>query len=127
MRSGISGGDEALRNLQRITEAVGDRHLQAVALEALEPIVEDAQALAPVGEGDLRESIAATVFEDGTVGVIIRNWKGHFFELGTVKMRAQPMLIPAVEANADRVLDAFGERVAVRIEGSFNPRAGVRL
>ena len=127
MKFQLTGGDEALRNLEYITESVDDRHLQADALEVLEPIVEDAKELAPIGQGDLRDSIGPTTFDDGTVGVIIRDWKGHFFEFGTVNMRATPMLIPAVEANADRVLDAFGERIAVRITGSFNPRAGLRL
>jgi HK97 gp10 family phage protein len=127
MKLKLSGGEEALRNLEYVTQSTGEHHLRADALEAIQPIVEDARKLAPVGQGDLRDSIEGTIFDDGTVGVIIGDWKGHFFEFGTVNMRATPMLIPAVEANSEQVLDAFGERIAVRISGSFNPRAGLRV
>lgn len=127
MKFALSGGEDALRNLEMIKESVTDRHLEADALEMVQPIVDDAKELAPVGEGDMRDSIEATTFEDGTIGVIIRDWKGHFFEFGTVHMRATPMLLPAFEANADQVLDAFGERIGVRITGAFTPRAGLRL
>lgn len=125
MKFALHGADEALRNVRQIRESINDRALREDGLQSLQPIVEDAKALAPVEEGDLRDSIEATVFDDGTIGVIIRDWKGHFFEFGTVNMRAQPMLIPAVEANEAIVIDLFSERVAARIEGAFVPRAAI--
>lgn len=118
MKFQLDGVEEALRNLEAIEEAVSDRELQADGLEALEPVVKDAQSLAPVDQGDLRDSIEATVFEDGSVGVIIRDWKGHFFEFGTVHMRATPMLIPAWDANVSEVSNAFADRIRARIEGA---------
>ncbi len=115
----LKGVDEALRKLEMIDEAVSDRSLRADALEILEPIAEDARSLAPVDEGDLRDSIQTTVFEDGSVGVIIRDWKGHFFEFGTVNMRAQPMLLPAWDKHEESLGNAFGDLVKARIEYSF--------
>ena len=118
MKFRLDGLDDALRNLRNVEQSVKSDNLQEDALEAVEPIAEDARSLAPVGEGAMRDSIQATVFEDGTVGVEIGDWKGHFFEFGTIKMRASPMLAPAFDANESLVLDIFGGRVGVRIEGA---------
>lgn len=114
----LSGVNEAIGNLRKIAGQVNNRNLQEDALEALQPVVDDARSLAPVDKGDLRDSIDAKVLEDGTVAVVIEDWKGHFFEFGTVKMRAQPMLIPAFDANEDLVVEWFGKRVGARIQGA---------
>ncbi len=114
----LTGGDEALRNLRQIDEAVTDRNLRQDALDAVQPVVEDAKSLAPVDEGDLRDSIESIILDDGSVAVVIGDWKGHFYEFGTVNHRAQPMLIPAWDANADRMEDYFAEAVGARIEGN---------
>ena len=119
MKFELKGVDDALRNLRKIDEAVTDKNLTEDALEVLKPVVEDARSLAPVAEGDLRDSIEATVLEDRTVAVIIRDWKGHFFEFGTVKMRATPMLIPAWEAHVGDMGNAFGILIGARIEYGF--------
>lgn len=115
----FSGVDEALEKLRALGREAADEHaMSADGIEALQPVVEDAQRLAPVEEGDLRDSIEAVEFDDGSVGVVIGDFKGHFFEFGTVKMRAQPMLIPAFEANEAVVVDILGGRVGARIEKS---------
>lgn len=119
MQFQLDGVDEALSNLKAIAAAVVPANLREDGLEALQPIVDDARSLAPVDEGDLRDSIEAVKFEDGTVGVIIGDWKGHLFELGTVNMRATPMLAPAADANGPVVIEMFGNRIGVRIEGAF--------
>ena len=118
MKFSLEGVSEALSNLRKVEEAVAEPKLQDDGLEAVEPIAKDAQSLAPVDEGDLRDSIKAKIFEDGTVGVEIGDWKGHFFEFGTVKMRATPMLIPAFDRNESLVLEMFSGRVGARIEGA---------
>lgn len=116
MKFTLSGGEDALANLRSIEEAVTDEGLQDEGLKVLEPVAEDARRLAPVDEGVLRDSIQTTIFEDGSVGVIIRDWKGHFFEFGTVKMRATPMLIPAWDAHAGTMGSIFADRIRARIE-----------
>ena len=120
MRFSLRGTEDALKNLEAIEQSVSDDNLREDALDAVQPVVEDARNLAPVGEGDLRDSIGAIALEGGAVAVVIADWKGHFFEFGTVKMRAQPMLVPAWEANEDRMLDTFGRLVRARIEAPAN-------
>jgi len=132
MKFMLRGGEEALANLRRLREAVSPPYMQAAAIEALQPVVADARDLAPVEDGDLRDSIGVKVLEDGSVAVVIGDWKGHFFEFGTVKMRAQPMLIPAWDANEELVIARFGRAVAVNIErpysrGGNSLRAGLRF
>lgn len=117
MKFSLSGIEDALRNLAGIDDNLNDGNLRGDALEALQPVVDDAQSLAPVEDGDLRDSIGPKVLSVGTVAVVIEDWKGHFFEFGTVKMRAQPMLIPAWEANEDEVIASFGRSAGDRITG----------
>jgi len=119
MQFRLDGVHEALANLKAIGEAVSERNLQEDALVAVEPIAEDARSLAPVDQGDLRDSIQAVQFEDGTVGVVIGDWKGHFWEFGTVNHRAQPILAPAVDANEGVVIEIFGGRIGARIKGAI--------
>ena len=115
----LDGAEEALSNIAAIAAAIVPDNLQDDGLAALQPVVDDARSLAPVDEGDLRDSIEAVKFADGTVGVVIGDWKGKFFELGTVKMRARPMLAPAFDANEAVVIDVFGGRIGARIEGAI--------
>lgn len=117
MKFELRGGEEALRNLRMIGEAITDKNLQSDAVEAVQPIVRDAQSLAPVRTGRLRDSIGPMIMDDGNVAVVINDFRGVFFELGTVKMRAQPMLGPAADANEGLVIEMFGEMVGARIEG----------
>lgn len=114
----LAGVEEALANLKQIGSEVSESNLQADALEVLKPVVDDARSLAPFDEGDLRDSISAMVLKDGSVAVVISDWKGHFFEFGTVNMRAQPMLVPAFAAHERAVIESFGQRVGMRIEGA---------
>ncbi|NVE96068.1 HK97-gp10 family putative phage morphogenesis protein, partial [Altererythrobacter lutimaris] len=111
MKFELKGIEQALKNIAALGQSVSDEDLQQVALAALEPVAKDAQSLAPVDEGDLRNSIEPRILEYGTVGVVSGDWKGHFFEFGTVNMRAQPMLGPAWHENEDAVIQSFGGRV----------------
>lgn len=63
----------------------------------------------PIGEG-LVEDIHVEDNEDGSY--VLTNWMAHFLEFGTVKMAAQPFLIPAAEESKDEV--AAGVTAALR-------------
>ncbi|MDE8651875.1 HK97-gp10 family putative phage morphogenesis protein [Novosphingobium album (ex Liu et al. 2023)] len=136
MRFDMSGFDEAMSNIRKVGMSLSNEVMSEIAQIALEPVAEDARALAPVDTGALRESIIVTgiaprgsrsrgdedvLFDGRTVfvgplaaGAARR--KGHedtfyagFVELGTVNMRAQPFLLPAWEANKDHVVVILGD------------------
>lgn len=115
----LKGVDAALDNIKAILGVVTEGNLQEDGLAALQPVADDARSLAPVDQGDLRDSIEAKILPDGTVAVVIGDWKGHFWEFGTIHHRAQPMLAPAMDANEDLVFDVFGGRIGARIEGAL--------
>lgn len=61
-----------------------------------------AKKLAPVDTGNLRNSITHTVDEDEPAAYIGTNVEyAPYQELGTIHMKAQPFLKPAVTANAN--------------------------
>lgn len=116
MQFSLDGVEEALSSVASIAAALTPHNLRTDGLAALQPVVDDARTLAPVDRGRLRDSIEARPLEDGYVGVVIGDWKGHFFEFGTVHMRAHPILLPAFDANEKIVIEMFGGRVGARIE-----------
>lgn len=117
----FTGVEEALANLRKTAAPVNDVRIGENAAAALEPVAEDARRLAPVDDGDLRDSIgiATSLTEqnefDGKavfVGPLGANvFYAGFIELGTVKMRAQPFLAPALHENRELVFDVLGSLV----------------
>lgn len=121
MQIALTGDREARANLSRIAASVGDDRMRIFAMQALEPVAEDARSLVPVRSGITRDGIVVSDrLPDGAdaefngravfVGVLEGDsyWAG-FLEFGTVKMRAKPFLLPAIDANQDRVFDLLGD------------------
>ena len=54
----------------------------------------------PYGEGLVD---AIHVEQTGEGSYVLTDWKAHFLEFGTVKMAAQPFLIPSAEESTDAV------------------------
>lgn len=125
----FTGVDEALANIRKVSAPVNDNRIGENAAAALEPVAEDARRLAPVDHGDLRESIGITASLteqnqfDGRavfVGPLGANvFYAAFIELGTVKMRAQPFLAPAVHENRELVFDVLGSLVGYDMIGAL--------
>ena len=62
-----------------------------------------AKKLAPVDTGNLRNSITHTVDEEEAAAYVGTNVEyAPYQELGTIHMKAQPFLKPAVAANANK-------------------------
>lgn len=118
----LRGVDEALANLKKVTAPVNNERLGDNAMAALEPVAEDARRLAPVDEGELRDSIIVSDRVFGVNGNANRNGAVYigpfgapvehawFVEVGTVKMRAQPYLTPAIHENRELVFDILGKK-----------------
>ncbi|MBT0667074.1 HK97 gp10 family phage protein [Novosphingobium profundi] len=129
----MSGFDEAFANVAKVGHAINDHFMRDATMSALEPVAEAARSLAPVDSGDLRDSIVVTseAFSDesaaafdgrtvfvGPLAAGVAGRAGHrdayyagFIELGTVKMRAQPFLAPAWDAEIGNVEAALGVKV----------------
>ncbi|MBB4857196.1 HK97 gp10 family phage protein [Novosphingobium chloroacetimidivorans] len=117
----MTGDQDAMANLRKIAAALGDDQMREFAIEALEPVAETARSLVPVRSGVTKEGIVVSGrLPDGGeaefngkaafVGVLEGgSFWGWFVELGTVKVRAEPFLIPAVDAETDHVFDILGQ------------------
>lgn len=130
MQFEMAGFDEALANLRKIDAATKSPAMSAGAIKALEPVAADARELAPVRRGDLRDgiTISAKVPEgepdrfDGRavyVGILTgKPFYAGFVEFGTVNMRAQPFLAPAVDANEALIFNILGAEAGALITGA---------
>lgn len=124
----LKGVEEALASLRAVVAPVNDQRIGENAAVALEPVAEDARRLAPVDDGDLRDSIVVSrslaepnAFDGKAVfvGPLMGNvFYAGFLELGTVKMRAQPFLAPAVHENRELVFDILGSLVGYDMIGA---------
>lgn len=125
----ISGFDEAAANIVKVKDSVQGPFMTDAAIAAMQPVLEDARRLIPVDQGEARDSLGisdravggvarrgGTVYFGPLAGTVLHVF---FLEFGTVKMRAQPSIIPAVEANQDLVFDILGDDVGRQIEQSF--------
>ena len=125
----LTGVKEAISNLRAVVAPVNDRRIGENSVAALEPVAEDARRLAPVDDGDLRDSISISGSVVGQnqfdgravfVGPLMGNvFYAGFIEWGTVKMRAQPFLAPAVHENRDLVFDILGSLVGQDMIGAI--------
>lgn len=111
---------------------LGVKALASAARQAFKPVLEAARALVPVDTGELRDALRLTVLKpkggDAVVVVGLRIGSGtkgskklpparrwHWVELGTVHMAAHPFLRPALDQNAQGVLDALKDEIAKSI------------
>lgn len=115
----ISGIEELSRKLDRIVASVDGRKQGDALMDAAEPILIRMQQLVPVRSGDLRESLAITMGDDGLtvmigpVGKVA--WRAHFVELGTVNMPAEPFIRPAFDSEKDNVTTKVGKQLGSTI------------
>jgi hypothetical protein len=116
----LTGHREAQINLRRIAQALGDDQMREFAIEALQPVADTARSLVSVRSGATRDGITVSArLPDGSeaeyngraafVGTLDTDSRVPWYlELGTVKQRAEPFLIPAVDAEAEHVFDILG-------------------
>jgi len=93
-----------------------DELVREATLAGAELIVESAKERVPVdptAKHHLRDAIHTQVDEDG-VWVVAGDreaWYGHMVEHGTTHSAPEPFLIPAVEENADKVVDLVRDAI----------------
>lgn len=117
----LTGMRELERNLAQLPKAVARRNALTALREGGEPMAQMARALAPVDEGNLRESISvATTLassQRGDRGAVApvemyigpgQHPQAITQEFGTWFHRAQPFMRPAWSATRYLVLDRIG-------------------
>lgn len=111
----VVGREEVGRMIDRLgRESI--KRLPEALMAAAEPIVEEAQRIAPRDpktEDHMADSITAEVRSrrGATVEVLIGPDKDHFYgkfqELGTKHHKAQPFLRPAMDTKSAEAIEAF--------------------
>ena len=140
----VLGLRELHEQLEQLGAELAAKVLARAARKAFLPVLTAAQALAPVDTGLLRDHIRIRVVrpESGdsvvTVGLRVAaapgakkhgrktaspHWRWHFVELGTSEMAARPFLRPALDQNAQAVVDLLREELARGIKRALKARA----
>lgn len=105
----IEGLDKLLRKLDSIEPLVEEAVEKA--LEKSGTLIEaDAKTFVPVDTGALKDSIYHKV-QDGQLEVGATMPYAIFVEFGTYKMRPQPYLTPAFEANKEVMIDTIKQEI----------------
>lgn len=79
-------------------------HLDAAVRAGVEAIANDAKTRAPVDTGRLRDSIHVERRGPSEYTVLVDAFYGQLVEFGSTSTGARPYLIPAIEANRERVI-----------------------
>lgn len=118
----ISGVEELTRKLDKIVAAVDGRKQGDALKEAARPVLERMQELVPVRSGNLRESLAIVIADDGlTVNIGPAGkvaWRAHFVEFGTVNMPAKPFIRPAFDGEKNNVKAKIAKQLRSDVMGA---------
>ena len=128
----IEGGAELARRLNAMSVAAEKKILNAVLMEAAEPIRKEAERRAPVGEfaPHIAQNVVDVLPRGGRdersveIGPAKGFPYGRFLEFGTVKMRAQPFLRPAFDLKARTALNIVQQRLWDRLRASTGRSTG---
>lgn len=114
----VEGVDQLQRKLARLAAKADDGQLLAALLAGAKAIENEAVRLAPVDKGLLRSSIHSEAGRAGG-GLIVRigtNVEYSIYqEFGTSRMRAQPFLRPAFDANRRAALETIRRALQVMV------------
>ena len=127
----LDGFAELDKALGKLSNSLERGVLRRVARKALEPMLDQAQQLAPVDDGDLRDSIVMASSsltkrakqqerKEPTRGVKVfvgtASRNGVPREFGTVRSAAQPFMRPAWDSTKGKALQTVKDELAGEIE-----------
>ena len=128
--------------LTELDAEVAQRALVTACRKAMQPVLDDAKDLVPIWSGALRDAIklstgkpkdGATVAVAGlrigsassyNTGELPPSARWHFVEYGTSTQPARPFLRPALDKNADGVLDTLKKELAAAIKRAIKRGGG---
>lgn len=136
----VNGLEGLLGQLNELgDELTQQKKLRSAARKAFKPVQEAAKAKAPVDTGVLRDSIVIASANPKesvvAVGLVIKkgsaddprkdaSWRWHFPEKGTRKMAARPFLRPALDSNAETVVNNFADEMKKAIDRATKKKGG---
>lgn len=125
----ISGLEAIQRKFEALPKKVQRKVMREGVTQAAKIVRAQARADVPVATGDLRKSIKVRGLQAAKGAAFLNKTKGgsrsvkigktvvaeaphaHLVEKGTKRMRAQPFLLPALQANEQRTVDLVGDSV----------------
>lgn len=121
-RARVDGIPALERALLRVASVMRNPVLREAVSEAAEPVREDAERLAPVGETGELSGGMTKVSMKGTperaaerVGPSEDAWYGFFQEVGTMHHDAQPFLRPALDMNRAKSVGIVRRRLRAEL------------
>lgn len=75
------------------------------------------------GSGSKQAAIAAAAFGEGQSRELPPARRWHFIELGTIHLKAHPYARPALDQNAQGVLDSLKDLLAKKIQAAVQKKA----
>lgn len=139
----VTGLDAINAQLTELGVELGAKVLATAARKAFKPVFDAAQRLVPKDTGALRDAIRLTVTKPASgdlvvaVGLVVagpkkgqKSPKGvgpgiywRFVELGTVKLAPHPFFRPALNANAEKVIELLKAECVKGIERALKKQA----
>lgn len=130
----IEGLEELKKTLQDVMPREATNILRRTTLTIASAVRDEVRTKAPVNTGALRRaikskrdrgtktSISASVIADAGGGRSGRGYHWHFLEFGTVKMTAQPFIVPTVEAMRSKTDEMYRKEFGVQFEKEMAKR-----
>ena len=148
MSISVKGLQGVMDQLKEVSAEMGQKALVQAARAAFKKVADAAKQLVPVDSGDLREAISIRTAKSGSVvaaGIVVnasssasrqatiaaavfnegqsvrlppaRRW--HFVELGTNRTAAKPFIRPALDQNAQAVVDDLNVQLKKKIAAAI--------
>jgi HK97 gp10 family phage protein len=126
----LKGAQQLERTLNELPKNLARNVLRGGVRAAAKVMQTSAKQKVPVDDGDLRDGII--IKEDrlspDSVTMQVGTRKGigyaHLVEFGSVKMRAQPFLRPALDENAENIFKVMGNSMAKSLARQAKRAAG---
>lgn len=118
MKFEFEGMDELIQKMDQLGIDI-KRDKNDAVLEGAKVMQKATQEKAPKKTGNLSNLIEISDVEDGSVDVFVdqqgKAYYGYFLEYGTSKMRAQPFMGPAFNANMSKIQDAMASKMREKL------------
>lgn len=134
----IEGMEQLQATLKQVMPREARNILRRTTLKIASDIRDKVRARSPVHTGNLKRSIkskrdkgtptniTSSVIADRSGGRSGKGYHSHFLEFGTVKMPAQPFIVPTIEGMRLGISEEYRKEFGVQFEREMQKRAKKR-